>query len=60
MEKQVSELFTNEDAQVNARFFPLFNSGSVDPVASVPGLIEGAEMTYFDSTCKLKALKVRN
>jgi hypothetical protein len=51
--------FFSKAGPVNARF-PLFNSGSVDPVASVPGLIEGAEMTYFDNTCNLKALKVSN
>jgi hypothetical protein len=33
-----------------SRFFPLFNSGSATPVASVPGLDEGAEVTYFDDT----------
>jgi hypothetical protein len=30
-----------------SRFFRLFNSGSLGPVASMPGLIEWAEMTYL-------------
>jgi hypothetical protein len=37
-----------------SRFFRLFNSGSLDPVASVPGFIEGAEVTYFDDTRTIK------